>query len=113
MIMLSQVKVKLHVLGRGQGDVWKLYEAGVDNAVGLFGKDISTSQRSLLLKTGITKLIVLTDNDQAGREAKIKIKRDLSRLFNLVFPQMHTKDLGNMFVDKIKKDILQDLKGCF
>lgn len=106
-------KINCLFLVEGQGDVWRLFEAGVENAVGLFGKDISTSQRSLLLKTGITKLIVLTDNDQAGREAKIKIKRDLSRLFNLVFPQMHTKDLGNMFTDKIKQDILQNLKGCF
>ena len=106
-------KLNCMFLVEGQGDVWKLYEAGVENAVGLFGKDISISQRSLLLKTGITKLVVLTDNDQAGREAKIKIKRDLSRLFNLVFPQMHTKDLGNMFVDKIKQDILENLKGCF
>ena len=61
----------------------------------------------------MTKLIVLTDNDQAGRESKIKIKRDMSRLFKLVFPSMHTKDLGNMFIDKLKEEILDDLKGCF
>tara|TARA_B100000287_G_scaffold428171_1_gene479102 strand:- start:340 stop:1383 length:1044 start_codon:yes stop_codon:yes gene_type:complete len=109
----SAQKLNCMFLVEGQGDVWKLYEAGVENAVGLFGKDISSSQRSLLLKTGVTKLVVLTDNDQAGRESKIKIKRDLSRLFNLVFPQMHTKDLGNMFVDKIKQDVLQNLKGCY
>lgn len=72
-------------LVEGQGDVWKLYEAGVYNAVGLFGKDISRSQRSLLLKSGVTKLVILTDNDQAGREAKIKIKRDMSRMFKLIF----------------------------
>ena len=100
-------------LVEGQGDVWKLYEAGVHNAVGLFGKDVSRSQRSLLLKSGITKLVILTDNDQAGREAKIKIKRDMSRSFKLIFPQMKTKDLGNMFIDKIKEDILNNLKGYF
>ena len=100
-------------LVEGQGDVWKLYEAGVHNAVGLFGKDISRSQKSLLLKSGVTKLVVLTDNDQAGREAKIKIKRDMSRSFKLVFPQMKTKDLGSMFADKIKEDILSNLQGYF
>tara|TARA_Y100001938_G_C8084638_1_gene431200 strand:+ start:23 stop:1072 length:1050 start_codon:yes stop_codon:yes gene_type:complete len=106
-------ETKCIFLVEGQGDVWKLYEAGVKNAVGLFGKDISKKQRSLLLKSGVTKLIVLTDNDQAGRESKIKIKRDMSRLFKLVFPSMHTKDLGNMFIDKLKEEILDDLKGCF
>jgi len=100
-------------LVEGQGDVWKLHEAGVVNVVGLFGKDISTTQRSRLLDSGITKLIVLTDNDQAGRESKVKIKREMSRLFKLVFPKMSTKDLGNMFVEKIKQDILTDLKGCY
>ena len=100
-------------LVEGQGDVWRLYEAGVLNAVGLFGKDLSMKQRSILLNSGVTKLIVLTDNDQAGRESKIKFKREMSRLFKLVFPQMHTKDLGNMSVDKIDKNILQNLKGCF
>jgi len=100
-------------LVEGQGDVWKLYEAGVCNVVGLFGKDISRRQKALLLKSGVTKLVVLTDNDQAGRESKIKIKRDFSRLFNLIFPKMHTKDLGNMFIQKIHDDILNNLKGCF
>jgi len=106
-------KVGSMFLVEGQGDVWKLHEAGVYNAVGLFGKDISIRQRSLLLKSGITKLVILTDNDQAGREAKIKIQRDMSRSFKLIFPQMKTKDLGNMFVEKIKDNILNNLQGYF
>ena len=100
-------------LVEGQGDVWKLYESGVYNAVGLFGKDVSSTQRTLLLKSGVTTLIILTDNDQAGRESKIKIKRELGRLFNLVFPKMHTKDLGDMSTEQIHDQILTDLKGCY
>jgi DNA primase len=98
-------------LVEGQGDVWKLWECGVKNVVGLFGKDISSEQRKLLLKTGVTTLIVLTDNDQAGRESKIKIKRDMSRLFTLVFPKMSSKDLGNMNIDTIRDSILKNLRG--
>lgn len=97
----------------GQGDVWRLWECGVHNVVGLFGKDISGEQRKLLLSSGVTTLIILTDNDQAGRESKIKIKRDLGRLFKLIFPKMHTKDLGNMFVENVKQNILSDLKGYY
>ena len=98
-------------LVEGQGDVWRLHEAGVKQAVGLFGKDISIRQKSLLSKSGVTNLIVLTDNDQAGRESKIKIRRDLGRLFNLIFPKMYTKDIGNMSVEQIEENILKDLRG--
>lgn len=100
-------------LVEGQGDVWKLWECGVKNVVGLFGKDISNKQRSLLLESGATTLIVLTDNDQAGRESKIKIKREIGRLFKLVFPKMHTKDLGAMPIETIDDKILKDLKGYY
>ena len=100
-------------LTEGQGDVWKMYEAGVENCVGLFGKDISHYQKDKLLKTGVTTLIVLTDNDQAGREAKIKIKRDLSRLFTLKFPKMSKKDIGDMSIKLIREDITSKLKGLY
>ena len=106
-------KTKSLFLVEGQGDVWKLWECGVSNVVGLFGKDISGQQRSLLLKSGATTLIVLTDNDQAGRESKIKIKRDMSRLFTLIFPKMSTKDLGNMNTQAVKDTILDDIQGYF
>lgn len=100
-------------LVEGQGDVWRLWEAGVNNAAGLFGKDVSSEQRSILVRSGITTLVVLTDNDQAGRESKIKIKRDMGRLFNLVFPDMKQNDLGDMSVERIQANILQNLKGYY
>lgn len=100
-------------LVEGQGDVWRLWECGVKNVVGLFGKDISDEQRKLLLSSGVTTLVILTDNDPAGRESKIKIKRDLGRLFKLIFPKMYTKDLGDMFVENVKTNILKDLQRYY
>lgn len=100
-------------LVEGQGDVWKMFEAGVVNCVGCFGKSLSDQQRHLLLTSGITNLVILTDNDSAGREGKIKIKRDLNRLFKLIFPAMHSKDLGNLLVEKLQTDILSGLKGLY
>lgn len=96
-------------LVEGQGDVWRLWECGVKNVVGLFGKEISDAQRKILLETEVTTLIILTDNDQVGRESKIKIKRDLGRLFRLIFPKMHTKDLGNMSIENVQTNILKSL----
>lgn len=100
-------------LVEGQGDVWRLYEAGVTNAVGLFGKDISLKQISLLVEAGVYYLVVLTDNDQAGREGKMKIQRELSRMFNLIYPPMPKKDIGDMSVKKIEKHILPNVKGLY
>lgn len=100
-------------LVEGQGDVWKLYEAGVINAVGLFGKDISKTQVTTLKRSGVTTLVVLTDNDQAGRESKVKINRKLARMFNLKFPHMPSNDLGVMSLEKIQNNILSGLKGYF
>ena len=100
-------------LVEGQGDVWRLYEAGVYNCVGLFGKDISQAQKTKLIRSGVTSLIVLTDNDQAGRESKIKIQRDLNRMFSLIFPNMSRKDVGAMSVQKIYDEILPQIKGLY
>jgi 5S rRNA maturation endonuclease (ribonuclease M5) len=100
-------------LVEGQGDVWKLYEAGVKNAVGLFGKDISNQQIKLLVGAGVTYIVVLTDNDQAGREGRMKIQRELSRMFNLIYPPMLKKDIGDMTLEQIKDYILPHVKGLY
>jgi len=97
----------------GQSDVWRLYEAGVHNAVGLFGKTITKEQEEKLYKMPITHIIVLTDNDQAGRESKVEIKRKLGRMYKLSFPQIFGKDVGEMPIDKIKTNILSSLKGTY
>ena len=97
----------------GQGDVWKMYEAGVTNAVSLFGKTISEQHESRLAKLAITNLVILMDNDQPGREARVKIKRQLGRMYKLIFPKLSNKDVGDMSSKKIKSDILSNLKGYY
>jgi 5S rRNA maturation endonuclease (ribonuclease M5) len=101
------------VLLEGQGDVWRMHEAGIKNCVGLFGKEISENQKNLLLEFGITTIILLLDNDQPGREAKFQIQRQLDRLFNIKFPSFSKKDIGEMSVEQIKKDILPQIKGYY
>lgn len=107
------LKTRTLFLVEGQGDVWKMHEAGVVNCVGLFGKSLSDRQKHLLLTSGVTNLVVLIDNDQAGREGKIKINRELSRLFRLTFPQMTSNDLGSLMVDKLQNGILSELRGFY
>lgn len=100
---LSSATFGALILVEGQGDVWRLWEAGYKNAVGLFGKDVSEDQKAILLTSGITKLIVLLDNDQAGREAKVELQRKLGRLFTLVFPKTTGSDIGKKTVEQIKE----------
>lgn len=102
----------LYIL-EGQGDVWKLHEAGVRNAVSVFGKSISKEQAQKIKKLAVTHLIILMDNDQAGREARVQMKRDFGRMYKLTFPKLSDKDVGDMSVYKIKKDILSELKGTY
>ena len=97
----------------GQGDVWRLYEAGVKNAVSIFGKSLSQQQRLKLEQSGVTSLVILTDDDQAGRESKTDLHRKLSRMFKLHFPRLTSKDVGDMGVDKIKDTVLNFVKGSF
>lgn len=100
-------------ISEGQGDVWRLYEAGVVNAVSIFGKNITDQQQEKLCKLPITHLIILTDNDQAGRESKVQIKRQLGRLYKLTFPQFSGKDVGDMSVKQVQDNILSQLKGTY
>jgi len=111
-IGIAQEKSALFLV-EGQGDVWRMYEAGVKNCVGLFGKDISETQKTKLIQSGVTNLVVLTDNDQAGREGKMKIQRELNRMFNLIYPPMQKKDIGDTSVKKITKHILPEVEGLY
>lgn len=98
-------------LTEGQGDVWRMHDAGIKNCVGLFGKDISHDQKIKLLSTGVTTLVILTDNDQPGRDSKMKMVRDMNRMFKLIFPRMRKKDLGDTSIDEIHNHILPQLEG--
>ena len=99
------------ILVEGQSDVWRLHEAGIYNAVSLFGRTLSKEQEHKLYKLPITKVIVLLDNDQAGRESKVQIQRQLNRLYKLSFPKIQTKDVGEMSVEQIQQTILPQIRG--
>jgi 5S rRNA maturation endonuclease (ribonuclease M5) len=97
----------------GQGDVWRMHEAGVRNCVSIFGKELSEIQKNKIMTSGITKLVILTDNDQSGREAKVKIQRMFNRMFTLRFPAISKKDVGDMTIEHIQKTILTNLRGLY
>jgi 5S rRNA maturation endonuclease (ribonuclease M5) len=79
----------------------------------IFGKSLTKEQEIKLSKMPITHIVVLTDNDQAGRESKIQIQRQLNRAYKLTFPKLPTKDIGEMTVEQIKNIILPQIKGKY
>jgi len=100
-------------LAEGQGDVWRLYESGVKNCVSIFGREISEIQKQHILSMNITTLVVLTDDDQSGRESKFQIQRQFSRMFSLKFPRLPKKDIGDMKIEQVQKEILTQVKGLY
>jgi 5S rRNA maturation endonuclease (ribonuclease M5) len=98
-------------LVEGQGDVWRLYEAGITQSMSIFGRSLSKEQELKLSKMPLTHIIVLLDNDQAGREAKVQLQRQLGRMYKLSFPKIPTKDVGEMRVEQIKNIIIPQVKG--
>jgi 5S rRNA maturation endonuclease (ribonuclease M5) len=97
----------------GQGDVWRLYESGVQNAISIFGKTLSEEQEYKIRKLGVTHIIVMLDGDQAGREAKLQIHRQLNRMYKLTFPKIQKKDIGEMNIKDIRENILSTLRGTY
>ena len=93
-------------LVEGQGDVWRMHEAGIKNTVGIFGSNLSDDQLILLEKSGALKIIILTDNDEAGIKAAEQIVKKGGRRFNYVRPQISEKDIGDMSVEQIKEEVL-------
>lgn len=109
----SIIKTSCLFIVEGQGDVWKLYEAGVNNCVSIFGKEISEVQKNKILNMNLTTLVVLTDDDQAGRDCKFQMQRHFSRMFSMKFPILTSKDVGVMSVEKVKNEILPQVKGLY
>jgi len=95
----------------GQGDVWRLYESGIHNVVGMFGRTLSKEQEKRLQQLPLTHIIILTDNDQAGRESKIQLQRQLGRFYKLSFPKFSHKDIGDMQTKQIQTMLAKTIKG--
>ena len=99
------------ILVEGQGDVWRLHEAGLKMAVGIFGASINEDQLILLEQSGVLNLIILTDSDEAGNKAYQQIVKKCGRRFNYLRPEISSKDVGDMTIEQIKEELYPQLKG--
>lgn len=89
----------------GQGDVWRMHEAGYKNTVGIFGSSMNDEQLIILEQSGVLNLIILTDYDEAGNKAAEQIQRKCGRRFNYIRPKLSGKDVGDLTVEQLKIEL--------
>lgn len=88
------------ILVEGQGDVIRFHEAGIENAIGIFGSRLSDAQELLLQKTGVTNITTVFDRDQAGDKCREDCNK-LNRLFNVKHVIPEVDDVGEMTVEQV------------
>ena len=101
------------ILVEGQGDVIRLWESGIQNVVGIFGSKVSDSQEFLIQKTGVSNIVIMTDNDDAGKACSNDLQERLQYLFNIHTVNIPKKDIGDMTVDEINSLIKPQIEGKF
>lgn len=99
------------ILVEGQGDVIRLWEAGIYNAVGIFGSKVSDSQEFLIQKTGVANIVIMTDNDDAGHACAKDVEDRLQYLFNIQKVNIPAKDIGDMTIQEINSSIKPQIQG--
>lgn len=112
---------KLHVkngtiiLVEGPLDVWRLYEAGIYNAVATFGTDIYEPQLQLLLNLGIKTVVLMLDPDDAGMTSTLsedKIGGKLTKYFDVISLRHLIKvDVGEMSPEQLQSVLYEAYKN--
>lgn len=95
------------IITESPGNIWRLYEAGIYNAVGVWGTNgFNDYKRYMLDKLGVMKLVVAFDNDEnkAGEKAAAMIQQRYGRFYNIVSVAMppNTNDIADLSVEHCK-----------
>jgi len=57
----------------------------------------------LLEKSGAMEILALTDSDDSGIKAREKIRSRCSRMYNVKFLDLPSKDIGEMSIEEVRK----------
>lgn len=83
------LKSKTCFLVEGTGDVWRMFQAGFKNTLGLLGTGLSVDQRILLESSGVTSVVTFLDPDEKGKKGAENIERYASSLYNYYNIEYH------------------------
>lgn len=92
------------------GNVWRLSEAGIINAVAIFGSSLSDRQKMILDTSGAMTIITIMDNDEAGKKAAIQIKNKCEKTYNIKNIELNHEDVASMTIDQITNEIIPIIK---
>lgn len=98
------------VIVESPGNVWRLHEWGIKNAVATFGIGLSSEQLIVLNSGYIMNVLILYDNDDAGKQGGARIARKLERTHNvrIITPpvgdvaELNESQMGEL-VEQVKK----------
>ena len=76
----------------------------------MFGTNLSEGQKDLLDMLGAMSLIVMTDNDEAGRKGAVSIMEKCKKTYRVFFPTFEGSDVGDITSDSITSDIKPMIK---
>lgn len=93
------------IIVESPGNVWRLEESGIHNSVAIFGSSMTDRQKVLLDSSGAMSLVILTDNDEAGRKATEQIKSKCENTYRVYIPKFNANDIGEMSIEQINKEI--------
>ena len=104
---------KTVVLVEGQGDVWRLWESGVKNSVGMFGCSITDTQLRILENSSAEKIALISDNDKAGQKARISIRKKCEGKLQVIDIMIESKDIGEMSIAEIQQKVKPQIEGLY
>ena len=107
------LKTGTAIVVESPGNVWRLEENGIHNSVAIFGSSMSDRQKFYLDSSGAMNLVILTDNDEAGRLAAEKIKQKCQQAYRIYIPTISKPDVGEMTKEEIETEIKPILKGLY
>lgn len=98
------------IIVESPGNVWRLEENAIYNSVAMFGSSLSDRQKILLDSSGAMTLVLLTDNDDAGKKAAEHIKNKCQNTYRIFIPKISKNDVGDMTSQEINDEIKEYIK---
>jgi len=93
------------IIVESPGNVWRLEQNNIYNSVAIFGSSLSDRQKIILDSSGAMNLIILTDNDEAGRKAAQQIKNKCQNTYRVFIPNISKNDIAEMTSREIDNEI--------
>lgn len=97
------------IVVEGCGDVWRLEEADIHNAVALNGSDLTDPQQIALECSGATHILCLTDNDKAGERAYQNMAKKCWFAKTTRLTPVGVKDVGELSTDDPLFDYIKEI----